>query len=309
MESSELPLAASGTKVNPATEPKLREVVVKDSWIDPLRKFTEGTILAMLNNAGVEGVPQLIHEQQVQADHPTRAKPKFALSTHTLRALLPGAITSNRPYQLRVLSRLITEPKGLSVMFFTSLAELVVAFIDYVLSHRDAFEKASVLHRDISLLNLLIVIWDNINVDRRLDFLDHLPTEAREHLRSKPSSELRPIPEPAASSPLSSPPPKPAAPSPPPKPAASSPLSDPPTQLASTSPILLPAADNTLETINYKSVPVQRSAAPGDGGPGGLEYVALSQLKHDNEIMLSMGGMTRQISLSLVSTQTPCIVP
>ncbi|KIJ07661.1 hypothetical protein PAXINDRAFT_158357 [Paxillus involutus ATCC 200175] len=173
-------------------ELKKKRLRLKDSWIDPLRKFTEGTILAMLNDAGVE-------------------------------------------------------------------------------AHWVAFKKASVLHRDISLLNLLIVIWDNINVDRHLDFLDHLPAEA-------------------PSSPLSSPPPEPAAPSPPPKPAASSPLSDPPTQLASTSPILLPAADNTLETIGYKSVPVQRSAAPGDGGPGGLEYVALSQLKHDDEIVLSMWG-------------------
>ncbi|KIJ63916.1 hypothetical protein HYDPIDRAFT_168311 [Hydnomerulius pinastri MD-312] len=277
----------------------------------PLRKFTEGTILAMLNDAGVEGVPQLIHEQQVQGVHPTCAKPKLTLSTHTLRALLAGAIASNRPYQLRVLSRLVTEPKGLSIMFFTSLAELVVAFIDYVLSHRDAFEKASVLHHDISLLNLLIVVWDNINMDRRLDFLDHLPAEARKHLRSKlqnlphqgfladwgyavpcdthldpslsqPSSESRPIatPKPAASSPLSSPPPEPA---------ASSPLSSLPPELASTSPILPPVADETLETIDYKSVPVQRSAAPGDGGPGSLEYVALSQLKHD-KIVLLMGG-------------------
>ncbi|KIJ10237.1 hypothetical protein PAXINDRAFT_157675 [Paxillus involutus ATCC 200175] len=39
-----------------ATQEPLEElVVVKDSWIDPLRKYTEGRILAMLNSKEVEG--------------------------------------------------------------------------------------------------------------------------------------------------------------------------------------------------------------------------------------------------------------
>ena len=40
----------------PQQEP--RQIVVKDSWINPLRKYTEGNILARLNEAGIKGVPE-----------------------------------------------------------------------------------------------------------------------------------------------------------------------------------------------------------------------------------------------------------
>ena len=68
------------------TQKSRRQVVIKDSWIDPLCKFTEGNILARLNDANVEGIPQLIHEQQVQGPHPSRAisRAKVNMSTHFL---------------------------------------------------------------------------------------------------------------------------------------------------------------------------------------------------------------------------------
>ena len=113
-----------------------RGIVIKDSWIDPLRKYTEGTILKMLNAAGVVGVPTLIHEEQVKAPHPTQLGLLFNNSTHLLRALLSKANCNadQHQYQLRVLSRLITTPIGTEVLKFNSLAELLVVFINYVLS-------------------------------------------------------------------------------------------------------------------------------------------------------------------------------
>jgi len=109
-----------------------REIVVKDSWIDPLQKFTEGGILAKLNEAGVEGVPRLIHEQQVQGPHPSIPNFNVNQSTHIIRTLLSQVNTHN--YHIRVLSRLLTEPLGQEIMNFSSLAKLLVVFIDYVLS-------------------------------------------------------------------------------------------------------------------------------------------------------------------------------
>ena len=109
-----------------------REIVVKDSWIDPLRKFTEGGILAKLNEAGVEGVPKLIHEQQVQGPHPSIPNLKVNQSTHTIRTLLSQVNTQD--YHICVLSCLLTEPLGQEIMNFSSLAKLLVAFIDYVSS-------------------------------------------------------------------------------------------------------------------------------------------------------------------------------
>lgn len=44
-------------------------VAVKDSWIDPLRKYTEGIILHILAQYGIEGVPELVAEGQVSSRH------------------------------------------------------------------------------------------------------------------------------------------------------------------------------------------------------------------------------------------------
>lgn len=177
-------------------------VVIKDSWIDPLRRYTEGTILKLLNAAGVAGVPTLLHEEQVQGPHPTQPGVLCNLSTHLLRSLLSEASRSahHRRYQLRVLSRLISIPVGVEVLKFNSLAELLIAFIDYILgnvdlfvrwfhspftcnpAHRDALKKAGILHRDISLFNLLLV--RSAESEERLEFLDGLPRGTRD-LRQK----------------------------------------------------------------------------------------------------------------------------
>lgn len=60
------------------------------------------------------------------------------------------------------------------------------SLIDYrVLAHRDAVRKARILHRDISLLNLLVIIWDGTQAEDRLEFLDQLPEKTRDHLRQR----------------------------------------------------------------------------------------------------------------------------
>ncbi|KAI5985185.1 hypothetical protein EDD15DRAFT_2374468 [Pisolithus albus] len=60
-------------------------VVVKDSWIDPLWKYTEGRILSILNVHRIEGIPALVHEQQVKAPSlSTVANPPVNHSTHFL---------------------------------------------------------------------------------------------------------------------------------------------------------------------------------------------------------------------------------
>ncbi|KAF8548220.1 hypothetical protein OG21DRAFT_1489573 [Imleria badia] len=70
-------------------------------------------------------------------------------------------------------------------MSFSSLTELLVAFIDYVLIHYNAIDKAKVLHRDISLLNLLLTSWDRSRKAHRLDFLNDLAPETHMCLQSQ----------------------------------------------------------------------------------------------------------------------------
>ncbi|KAI6000082.1 hypothetical protein EDD15DRAFT_2362646 [Pisolithus albus] len=131
------------------------QVAVKDSWIDPLRKYTEGRILSILNAHEIEGVPMLIHEQQVKAPSlATVANPLVNSSTHFLRVHLSRFKTS--PYFLRVLSHIMTQPIGALITEFSCLGELLVAFLDYVVAHKNAVEVAHILHRDISLFNLFL---------------------------------------------------------------------------------------------------------------------------------------------------------
>lgn len=119
-------------------DPTRTRVVIKDCWIDPLRKYTEGSILATLNAAGITGVPEIVNEEQVRGPHPTLQTNIFNNSTHLLRASLPSGVNlkanKHSCYQLRVLSRLLTTPVGLEILQLDSLAGLLVAFIDYVLS-------------------------------------------------------------------------------------------------------------------------------------------------------------------------------
>ena len=108
-----------------------RQVAVKDSWIDPLRKYTEGKILSILNAYKIEGVPTLVHEEQVKAPYlSTIDNLQVNNSTHFLRAYLTQYKTS--AYYLRVLSRIITHPVGDLITEFSCLGELLVAFLDYV---------------------------------------------------------------------------------------------------------------------------------------------------------------------------------
>lgn len=104
-------------------------VVVKDSFVDPLRRYTEGKILKILAGKKIEGIPVLIHEQQVQLPHPLDGD-LVNQSTHILRSLVTEPLPPRCKYHLRVLSRLVTMPKGDPIFEFSSLAELLVGIID-----------------------------------------------------------------------------------------------------------------------------------------------------------------------------------
>ena len=51
--------------------------------------------------------------------------------------------------------------------------------------HKNVIKKACILHRDISLLNLLLIIWNGLEAERSLNFLDDLPSETCEQLPPK----------------------------------------------------------------------------------------------------------------------------
>ncbi|KAI5984240.1 hypothetical protein EDC04DRAFT_2914418 [Pisolithus marmoratus] len=286
----------AGSMKDPASQTSQQQVIVKDSWIDPLQRFMEGCLLARLNDANVEGVAWLIHKQQVQGPHLSHGGVKINMSTHLLHKLLWQL--DNRQYQLHVLSCLLMEPVGMQIMSFSSLAQLLVAFIDYVLTHKDAIDKAKVLHCNISLLNLLLVHWSpSTNGDHCLDFLINLLLETCEHLQDKiwglsyqgllvdwgyatPLDALAPDSE---HSPKALP-------------------STPPHNLPPTSPISLP---HNL-ALGDDSVPIQISDP--DKIKGHIIHITLAELKDDHAIALSMGrdSSLDQLQLSINTNPLYC---
>ncbi|KAF9228180.1 hypothetical protein BS17DRAFT_850230 [Gyrodon lividus] len=128
------------------------DVAVMDSWIDPLRKYTEGMILHRLNQHNIEGVPY-----------------------NSCSAI---------PYHLRVLSCLVTQPVGVLVTEFSCLGELLVAFLDYIVAHKYALQMAGVLHQDISLIDVLLA-FRKIKQTNYQMFKDLLEAEAWKRLRNK----------------------------------------------------------------------------------------------------------------------------
>ncbi|KAL4069013.1 hypothetical protein J3A83DRAFT_4188935 [Scleroderma citrinum] len=121
-----------------------KQVAMKDLWIDPLQKYTEGKILSILNMHKIKGVSTLVHKEQVKAPYPsTIDNIQVNHSTHFLQAYLAQYKTN--AYYLHVLSHIITQPVGNLITEFSCLGELLVAFIDYVVddNHLEFIQKIS----------------------------------------------------------------------------------------------------------------------------------------------------------------------
>lgn len=129
----------------------------------------------ILEEFGIEGIPQLIHEQQVQMQHLEDEDLSINQATHILRSLVVDPLLCDCKYHLQVNTRMVSTPKGDPINEFSSLAELLVGIVNSLqdeshltdifepavthksIAHLDAFVKAEVLHRDISLFNLLFI--------------------------------------------------------------------------------------------------------------------------------------------------------
>lgn len=129
----------------------------------------------ILEEFGIEGIPQLIHEQQVQTQHLEDEDLSINQATHILHSLVVDPLLRDCKYHLQVNTRMVSTPKGDPINEFSSLAELLVGIVNSLqdeshltdilepavthksIAHLDAFVKAEVLHRDISLFNLLFI--------------------------------------------------------------------------------------------------------------------------------------------------------
>ncbi|KAA8911935.1 hypothetical protein FN846DRAFT_904015 [Sphaerosporella brunnea] len=146
--------------------------VIKDQWRASERD-QEGDFLARIP-PGTQGLPQYIWHTDVccglpgtlmdvaghvrkGVDHGAQDKGRSALSslTDTSRNLYHTAARGIR-LQNRVKTRLIMRPLGSPLLSFTSYKHLLLALRDAVLGHRYMYTVHNIVHRDVSLNNILL---------------------------------------------------------------------------------------------------------------------------------------------------------
>ncbi|KAJ7823655.1 hypothetical protein B0H13DRAFT_1919551 [Mycena leptocephala] len=130
-----------------------QDFVIKDTWTDASRPYTEAEIL--LKAKDIEGVPKVVAETIVKVNG-------VEGRTHNLRSNITPT-TSGKLHEKcsniekRIHRRLVLTPFGHVLSTFASRKELISIFIDTVEAHRNLSQKANILHRDISMNNIMLV--------------------------------------------------------------------------------------------------------------------------------------------------------
>jgi hypothetical protein len=159
------------------------EYVIKSVWQDEKRKPHEAIFLEKLKECGVtEGVPELVDSGEVivdgQVDSTSRQRPKACSSSN----------------QNRVHRMVVQRPVGKRINHFASKREILSSFIQliqgesyhifqrsmsslrYFLAHQSSSTRAKILHRDISVNNLILVdlkLTEPITTLRRGSLIDY----------------------------------------------------------------------------------------------------------------------------------------
>ncbi|RDX49414.1 hypothetical protein OH76DRAFT_529428 [Lentinus brumalis] len=141
---------------------------LKDYWRPyvPNRTRPEHLVYERMARCGVSGIPTLICGGDVGGTHAQETK------VHRVLHHLQNARPVPRSHY-----RMATVEIGLPLESFENFRELALVFADAVYTHSQAWEKAKVMHRDISLGNMLInpdnragllIDWDLARVECEL---------------------------------------------------------------------------------------------------------------------------------------------
>ncbi|EPQ61234.1 hypothetical protein GLOTRDRAFT_109367 [Gloeophyllum trabeum ATCC 11539] len=140
---------------------------IKDYWTDVTREFTEAEFLEEARNAGIENVCQLVDEEILT----------FRGKEDTTDLVRPAirAKKGKKKYpkqDCRVHRRLVLQPFAESIVEFETKRELIKAFIDVIQAHKALLEKVGILHRDISLNNIMLAATRDAAGQRRGVLID-----------------------------------------------------------------------------------------------------------------------------------------
>ncbi|KAH6634732.1 hypothetical protein B0J18DRAFT_453423 [Chaetomium sp. MPI-SDFR-AT-0129] len=139
------------------------DAVVKFSWRYE-EQHKELVLLRLAQERGAWGVLRVTDWRDLTTIQSLRGGLQFK-EPHRLTpdgdALIPVALTegaqkAGNPFVNKTLSCLVTEPHGRPIYQFHSILELLEAFQDLVRALQSLYQTAGILHRDISLRNVII---------------------------------------------------------------------------------------------------------------------------------------------------------
>ncbi|KAF8588393.1 hypothetical protein K439DRAFT_1629854 [Ramaria rubella] len=127
------------------------DLVIKDTWVPSAfekGKQNEAVLLRRARRKGVmDGIAQLRHYEEIQVG----AIMDTVVNNRQMAFSRSAAFNIEKRHV-----RLVFSTFGVPLDHFTSKLELVAAFHDCVMAHRELYFKAGIIHRDISVGNLLI---------------------------------------------------------------------------------------------------------------------------------------------------------
>ncbi|KAF8507652.1 hypothetical protein BU17DRAFT_57251, partial [Hysterangium stoloniferum] len=128
--------------------------VIKDAWVAPCETHgeMEGNLIDYANKKGVVRGLVRIHHQEIRTVPGRRAD-----TVVKNRRIRTDTLTETMDIvRDRVHTRLVMHTYGKPVFEFSSRSELLYAMHDAVEAHRNLYETAKIMHRDVSLNNILI---------------------------------------------------------------------------------------------------------------------------------------------------------
>ncbi|KIJ36399.1 hypothetical protein M422DRAFT_69713 [Sphaerobolus stellatus SS14] len=133
--------------------------VVKDTWSSLMEgKESEGALLAHIKSCGIQsGIPVVHHFEELSVENDNGMHPDSILFNRKISSPDDNLLEDKRH------TRMVMSPFGKTLTFFSSKRELLFAYRYALQAHRDLYEVAGILHRNIKPANILIV-WNGDDI-------------------------------------------------------------------------------------------------------------------------------------------------
>jgi hypothetical protein len=128
--------------------------------IDPSKLSFTSQSAQELESLTIGGTKRSSDSGDERAPKRSRSQPKSSLRQEVqvdeLAKSQEQTSTTRPPYRNRILTCLAVSPAGRSLSDFTSVREVLTALRDAIKAHRSLFLDAKILHRDVSLHNIIL---------------------------------------------------------------------------------------------------------------------------------------------------------